>query len=430
LKLSKYNSSITVDDSKKMIYNYLSRNYVIYDSKNHDHIIWLLDNLNQGVYTTEDAALLKKMIRKQMIIKDNTDELEIIKFRENSVRFNNRVYSISILPTMDCNFRCVYCYEEHKKSIMDDVTAEKIVKYVENIAPKASYLGVSWFGGEPLMEFDRITELTEQFKSICSRNNCIYNAHITTNGYLLNDDIINKLKDLNITKAQITLDGTEEYHNQKRPLSDGKGTYKVIKENIINLLDGNPDFTIVLRINVDNENIEYIEELFDIIPEQHRNRIEIALSNLFQAKKKINLYGLLKKAIDKTYNYSNTENTYQVCPACVINGFSIAPDCTVIPCTHAAEEGYHLGYISEDGKFIINDQSLYYKMKTVSVLDNAKCVNCIKLPMCAASCKFKRFKDNSTCIGNDGEGISMEERSLLHYYSDLKHNRIQQVDIL
>ncbi|WOO36019.1 radical SAM protein [Anaerocolumna sp. AGMB13020] len=430
MKSSKYNVNITIDKSKKMIYNNLNRNYVIYDSNKHEHIMGLLDNLNQGAYGVEDAALLKKMIHKQMIIKDNTDELEIIKFRENRVRFNNQVYSICILPTLDCNFRCVYCYEEHKKNIMDDAAAAKIVKYIENIAPNASYLYVSWFGGEPLMEFKRITELTEQFKSICSRYNCRYNAHITTNGYLLNEDVINKFKDLNITKAQITIDGLEEYHNKKRPLTNGMGTYKVIQENIINLLNKNPDVSIVLRINIDEENFNHIDEIFDIIPEQHRNRIEIALSNLFEAKDKLNLYELLKKSVDKTYNYSNVENNYQVCPACIVNGFSIAPDCTVIPCSHAAEEGYSLGYINEEGKFIIKDQNLYYRMKTVTALDNDKCVDCIKLPACTASCKYKRYKNNSICIGKSGEGISMEERSKLHYYSDLMHNRIQEVDML
>jgi len=430
MKLSKYNVDTFIDNDKSMIYNTLTRKYVIYDNQKRNQINGLLNNLNAGSYSTENAEQLKKLIGKHMIVKDSTDELSIIKFNENKTRFNDQLYNINILPTQDCNFRCVYCYETHKKAVMDDATAEKIVKYIENIAPTARLLRVAWFGGEPLLEFNRIVALTEKIKSICAKSGCKYHAHITTNGYLLTDDIIEKLKELSIKKAQITLDGPEEYHNRKRPLADGQGTFKYIKENIIKLLNINSDIIIALRINIDDDNFEHIEEILDVIPENKRNRIHLMIGNLFQKKNKLNLFNIYKNAIEKGYDYGYRENSYATCEVCYKNGFSIAPDGTVSSCTHAAEEGLTFGYINDEGKFIIRNTEFYYKIKTVTALENESCRECQQLPICIASCKFRRYKSNSACMGVGGEGMSSKERILLHYYSDLRHNRIKEADIL
>jgi len=430
MKLSKYNVDTLIDNDKSMIYNCLNMKYVIYDNQKRNKINDLLNNLNAGSYNIEDAEQLKKLISKHMIVKDSMDELSIIEFNENKVRFSDQIHVINIIPTQDCNFRCVYCYETHKKVVMDDVTAAKIVKYIDSIAPTARILRVTWFGGEPLLEFNRIVALTEQFKRICADNGCKYHAQITTNGYLLTDDVIGKFKELSIEKAQITLDGPEEYHNRKRPLANGQGTYKVIKENIIKLLDIDKDITVALRVNIDEENFEHIEELLDIIPEDKRNRIELMLSNLFQNKDKLSLYNIYRNAIEKGYDYVYRENSYFTCHVCYKNGFSIGPDGTVFPCTHAEEEGFTFGYINDEGKFIIRNTDFYYKIKTVTALKNESCKQCPQLPICTASCKFKRYKNNNACLCVGGEGMSLKERILLHYYSDLKHNRIKEADIL
>ena len=64
-----------------------------------------------------------------------------------------------------------------------------------------------WYGGEPLLAISPIERLTKKFKKICKRFNIEYSASIITNGYLLTEDVCNKLLDLDITDAQITLDG-------------------------------------------------------------------------------------------------------------------------------------------------------------------------------------------------------------------------------
>lgn len=110
---------------------------------------------------------------------------------------------------------------------MNDETANGIVNLVRNNANTINMLGVTWYGGEPLLEVNRIENLTKAFKEICNKNNVKYQANIVTNGYLLDKKMILRLIDLDITSIQITLDGTKEYHDQTRYLI-GKSQHLIL----------------------------------------------------------------------------------------------------------------------------------------------------------------------------------------------------------
>lgn len=278
MKLSKYNTVVKIDD-ENVIYNTYSRKYVIYKNDQEEHVNNLFSNLNNDKYNLKDAESLKKFINNGMVIEDELDELLRIKFNDNLAKFDSETFSLVIQPTLDCNFRCVYCYEEHKKSSIENQTKENIIKFIDKISRKSKNIRVAWFGGEPMLEIDTIIALTLKFKELCIKNGCNYEATMTTNGYLFSDDNIDILQQLSVNQFQITLDGTKECHDKKRPLSTGERTFEKIIKNIIKIL--NKNIKITLRINVDEENYEYIDELLDMIPEEKRAYVNINMSNLF-----------------------------------------------------------------------------------------------------------------------------------------------------
>lgn len=60
--------------------------------------------------------------------------------------------SLIIAPTLDCNFRCPYCFEDLKKIYMTKGTVNAIKNFVRNkIKNGVTNLNVSWYGGEPLL---------------------------------------------------------------------------------------------------------------------------------------------------------------------------------------------------------------------------------------------------------------------------------------
>lgn len=86
------------------------------------------------------------LVNEGMLVNDRIDEDEIC----TQIAWKRIFYpglNLIIMPTEDCNFRCSYCYEEHKNGTMSINTAESIVKYVTKNISKYTELHVVWFGG-------------------------------------------------------------------------------------------------------------------------------------------------------------------------------------------------------------------------------------------------------------------------------------------
>lgn len=426
MKSSKYNIFVPVEENIMLLYNTLSRKYVVVDKKSKSVVEALLEVHDAQKRAENQSNLEALLIKNKMLIADDFDETAYIEFEENKQRFQDQSFKLIIQPTLDCNFRCTYCYEKHQDINLDNQTAEKIIRFVDNITKKVNSLVLSWFGGEPLLEIDRIIELTDKFKAVCEKNNCKYSASMTTNGYLLTDAIIDKIQELGIRIIQITLDGCSEYHDKKRPLENGEGTFNKIIENIIKL--SYKDVVINYRINVDEENFNHITEIFDMIPKENRHKFRISIANLFQNSHKINVYDIYKKSIDEGYVYTNKRNSFVQCELCSKNGMVIEPTGRIVPCSPAAEKGLYFGHLGDDGSFILENASLYYKLKTITALDSDGCRECVELPMCMGKCKLSRYVDKDICNSAVPDGLSVEDRIKLHYYSDIKLNKNKEVD--
>ena len=70
-----------------------------------------------------------------------------------------------ILPTEQCNFRCKYCYEDFKVGKMAKFCVEGINKLISQRLPNTSNLTISWFGGEPLLALDIISNISHHIKN-------------------------------------------------------------------------------------------------------------------------------------------------------------------------------------------------------------------------------------------------------------------------
>lgn len=158
--------------------------------------------------------------------------------------------ALTILPTRGCNFGCIYCYEQDRPNVlMNEQTEKAIVKFVCSNS-NLKRLSVVWYGGEPLLNFDSMVRLTKMFKQL----NIEYSAKIVSNGYLLTKEKADLMKDLAIRNIQITFDGSEEIHNQRRFLLGGQPTYRKIMDNLKYLLSINKEITIDIRTNIDRRN--------------------------------------------------------------------------------------------------------------------------------------------------------------------------------
>lgn len=188
---------------------------------------------------------------KARILDDNQeDDLNVYLADVLKNRYNSSDMALTILPTRGCNFGCIYCYEQDRPNVlMNEQTEKAIVKFVCSNS-NLKRLSVVWYGGEPLLNFDSMVRLTKMFKQL----NIEYSAKIVSNGYLLTKEKADLMKDLAIRNIQITFDGSEEIHNQRRFLLGGQPTYRKIMDNLKYLLSINKEITIDIRTNIDRRN--------------------------------------------------------------------------------------------------------------------------------------------------------------------------------
>ena len=368
----------------------------------------------QGIY----SELTHKLIKTRFLTTNMDDEKEYLKALNKQVN-NDGTWHLTLNPTQNCNFRCWYCYEKHPKGYMQPETVKRIKCLATHIFEKGDtkHFVLSWFGGEPLLKFADIKRMLHKACQYGDEYGCKITSDITTNGYLLNEQNIREMKQLNVKSIQITIDGDRESHNKRRYLAGAGETYDKIKENLIKVSEQN--IFVILRINIDEKNVDTATNILSEIPEQYRSNIAVNVANLYQIKDKISTYQIYKKAIELGYQYIERKNQYIACHTCFSEGYVVDTDANVIICANAVEDKI-LGRIDEKGKVCITNPKVRYQLKTASMIKNPNCRKCIQLPFCISTCKKAIYKENVICQGKRANGLSIEEIAKLDYLYDKK----------
>lgn len=151
--------------------------------------------------------------------------------------------SIALLVAQECNMSCVYCYGQGggygEGGMMSEETAFKAVDWLMKNSKKTEQVNVSFFGGEPLLNFPLIRKVVAYAKNTAREKGKRVTFGITTNATLLTDEIISFLSTEKINPL-VSFDGPPEVQNRQRPFKDGSGSYDTVRANIRKLREAYP----------------------------------------------------------------------------------------------------------------------------------------------------------------------------------------------
>ncbi|MEK3879722.1 radical SAM/SPASM domain-containing protein [Paenibacillus sp. FSL M7-0420] len=188
----------------------------------------------------------------------------------NKSKYSEQFLGLTIATTLQCNFRCPYCYEEHLDSYFDENKEQALLEFIKNHMVGKETLSITWYGGEPLLQKEMIRRVSKELIAECDEKNINYNFSMVSNGYLLSRKVAEMLvNECKVTSVQITLDGGPDTHDQTRYLRSGDGTFHKIMENIKDVYDL---LNIVIRVNVSQNNVEDVHKLFPILLENNLNK--------------------------------------------------------------------------------------------------------------------------------------------------------------
>lgn len=392
MKLSFYNVFFSYD-GQIVGYNGLSNEYLLIDPD--------LYALLEAVKKQDTLPLLQEkhpdfyecLHNKAFIVKKEKDELAACLAQLNANDSNNTHYELHINPTMNCNFKCWYCYETHiKDSKLSPQIQENILKLVEQIVsnPNLKSLQLNWFGGEPLLYFDKtIFPLMVAIKNKCAARQIRFFSLITSNGLLINDSLINKCKENNTLHFQITLDGHRERHNQVRFISEHRGSYDKIIQNIKKLiLNG---IYVNIRINCSKETFEGLERIaddFSDIAETYRNFFSFDFHKVWQIEmglgQEIDTFTELFRNRGFRVFSLNANIAKYSCYADKRNHAMINYNGDVFKCTARDFSAQNKeGILNNDGNIIWNDR---YQARFNLKYTNEPCQTCTIFPVCGSGC--------------------------------------------
>lgn len=365
---------------------------------------------NGNVLEEQDSRLVDL----GFLVQASVDELAYTRFQYQQLT-TGRTQQLHILPTEQCNFRCVYCYEEFLKGQMSEELQNGLATWVEKNIKNWDKLFISWFGGEPLVGYQAIVRLSRKLLAICEQNQVEYISGMTTNAYLLSLDRAQELYDLGVRSYQITIDGTEEYHDRTRLLMGGQGTYQQIMKNLMAIKESDLAITIKLRMNFSSSNAENIRPFLDEVADRFGGdpRFSFDLQPVGKwggpndeelpicTSKDANLldiqetwYGIEKGLSSE--KYGNALANHGVCYAAKENSLVVGSDGVIYKCTVAFNNPTNqVGQLYPDGKMVINPTKFSQWVSNDGVSDK-HCQSCKVHPMChGAYCPLVRIEHGS-----------------------------------
>lgn len=369
-------------------------------------------------------VLSNKLISGGFVISDEVDELEVIRTK-NEERINQKDYLLIILPTLNCNFKCWYCIQDHIPSRMSVATMDTIKRHIDYMieVEGITSLHIEWFGGEPFMYFRQVIEpICSYAKNKCKQNEIPYITSATTNGYFLSHKIIADVKALGFKRFHITLDGPKMEHDKVKFQNNCNSAFEHVLTNINNILDNSEDIQIILRINYTDDNLNYqiVDDVNSIISPSNRHRIQVNPKKVWQetvCKDRYNNVSTLMELFENAgYRVNRLDIIWDFVPCYANRKYynAINYNGDVLKCT-ACNDLYDKkshGSITSNGS-ISWDENFIAKYDAKS-FENPECLKCRYLPICMGICP-RDYGSSSYCKFN---GMDMKIEDALVNYID------------
>lgn len=391
---SKYN--IVLESSYgRFIYNTYTNNLMKMDAT----LMSCIDKIKEGDFSClSDEGIL--MLKNNMVLVENdTNIYRSIKLQRSISRLDTSYLTLTIAPTTACNFKCVYCYESGIAPLSASAQSnllEDTVSFV-NLFKNTKYLRVTWYGGEPLLQFEYIEKLSHRLMDTFDN----YQAHMVTNAYLLDRTKSQKLKELKISAIQVTIDGLEEVHNIRRPHKQNNDSFQRIIYNLDDLFSIYPEIRVGFRINVDKSNQAEYPRIYGYLKERYGEyKINVHpgyVTDDFSTEPNNCCFEMdeVNKFVLGQYDNHNIPISlyprplFGECSARHITSFVIGPKGELYKCWN------DIG-IKEKTIGTVKDVSLSHELLLKYLLENdplsdVNCEDCFCFPICEGGCPYKRI---------------------------------------
>ncbi|WP_343083096.1 thioether cross-link-forming SCIFF peptide maturase [Blautia producta] len=209
----------------------------------------------------EECAELKK---EQMLFTEDVYEKAINSFKDRPTV----VKALCLHIAHDCNLACRYCFAEEgeyhgRRAMMSYEVGKQALDFLIANSGSRKNLEVDFFGGEPLMNWKVVKDLVAYGRSQEKIHNKHFRFTLTTNGVLLNDEIM-EFANKEMDNVVLSIDGRREVHDFMRPFRKGAGSYDLVVPKFQKFADSRGQKRYYARGTFTRHNLDFSKDVLHL----------------------------------------------------------------------------------------------------------------------------------------------------------------------
>ncbi len=184
-------------------------------------------------------------------------------FKERS---GNVIKALCLHVAHTCNLNCSYCFASQGKysgsrALMSFEVGKRALDFLIENSEGRTNLEVDFFGGEPLMNWDVVKQLVQYARSIEKQYHKNFRFTLTTNGMLIDDDVID-FANREMSNVVLSLDGRKEIHDRLRVDYAGNGSYDTIVPKFLKMVEARNGKNYYMRGTFTHANPDFTKDVF------------------------------------------------------------------------------------------------------------------------------------------------------------------------
>lgn len=414
-----YNIVLKEDDGVVYLYNSFSGALCKLEKDVHNNIVYnLLSDTNKCDHFDE-------LLKQGFIKPADLDEYNKIVLNERTAVLagNRNSLTYVLVPTLACNLKCEYCFENgyrNGKIISDEKLSEVVNHILSRTNTEIKEIHISWFGGEPLIAYDKIVKFSELLIPQLQKKQIIYHSSMISNGILLTPEKAKILSEVcKVKQIQITVDGTKEVYCARK-----HATPKQFEDLFKNIYKALEYVKISIRLNCDGNNYDDLKAITKQLLDYCENNKDLSIylaklvdymgcggpqffsQDIFD-NKRIEFDKYVSELQGKHYKPRIHKYHKSFCGLFKLNNLVVGPDGELYKCEH------HVGQVDK----IIGDINfgLYYNDFLMRFIENKpqeQCKSCKIFPICLGGCPAQKFDlpQNKSCFYSESYIKQIVER--------------------
>lgn len=237
--------------------------------------------LDKGQTEEEMTGGLKEALGNQYPGEDIQEALaEILELKEAGMLYAPDIYENYIMDfkkretvvkalclhiAHDCNLACKYCFAEEgeyhgRRALMSFEVGKKALDFLVKNSGNRVNLEVDFFGGEPLMNWQVVKDLVAYGRSLEEPHHKKFRFTLTTNGILLNDEIL-EFANREMANIVLSIDGRKEINDLMRPHRGGQGSYDTIVPKFLKVAESRNQMNYYVRGTFTRNNLDFSKDV-------------------------------------------------------------------------------------------------------------------------------------------------------------------------